>query len=340
MARIQQARGELLAALHTVGDDWDSPDADLQQVYVHALQIDDALQEEAAAYQQLVNQAALLSKQRLERSEDVQASAEALREWEASWQQTIDQSVLNADVTPQSIDDLLQDHDRLAAACEEAETLERSIEASKEYLSKFVAQVQRLVGQCSGQLSPEHRSVSLVNAITACNELYRLSQRAKEQWEVATVKRQDLQEVQQLVADYQSKIEVAEAILARLCQESGCTERSELALYERQATAKSELLTRLKAVEDQLRTLAGVQPLENFEEECQEVAPDQMELVLLARRQELEASEAEMNAAQQAVGRLSAELAQIGHSSRRSICARNCRPDSLRCDATQINLAN
>ncbi len=55
---IHNARAELIAALQSVGDDWDASAADLAAIHARALQVDETLQAEAVAYQNRMNQVA------------------------------------------------------------------------------------------------------------------------------------------------------------------------------------------------------------------------------------------------------------------------------------------
>ncbi len=117
---IHNARAELIAALQSVGDDWDASAADLVAIHARALQVDETLQAEAVAYQNRMNQVALLATQLVVRKEECKSSDAELQDWECRWQKAIEDSALHSQVTPQSIDDLLQAHDRLAAARDEA----------------------------------------------------------------------------------------------------------------------------------------------------------------------------------------------------------------------------
>ncbi len=315
-AAIHHARAELIAALQSVEDEWDESRSDLCQLHARALQVDESLQMEATAYQNRVNELALLSKQLQERQEERKSSETQLKEWQSSWQKAIDASLLNDQVTPQSIDDLLQDYDRLAAARDEASTLESSISTIQQFLQQYVDRVSKVAQACSGHLATEHRSVTHANAVSAASELNRKLQRAKGQQDVANEKRKSLAEVGQLIADYQVKIDVAEATLARLCSESGCESRADLAEYERRATAKSELIARIQSLTDKLQALAPMQSLDPFREECESVIAEDLDSLQLRLQQELEAAESMVNVAQQTLGRLDAELKQIGSSSK------------------------
>ncbi len=99
--------------------------------------------------------------------------------------------------------------------------LESSLSGIRDYLNQYVERVTRIAKHCETQLSAEHRSVARDNVVAAVNELNRKTQQAKAQKDVAFAKQQSLEEVQRLVVEYQSKIEIAEATLTRLCSESG-----------------------------------------------------------------------------------------------------------------------
>ncbi len=87
-----------------------------------------------------------------------------------------------------------------------------------------------------------------------------------------------------------------------------------MAEYERRAIAKSDLLSRLTALNDKLQAHASGQSLEQFREECEAVMTEDIESLLSELHEEVAATESAMNTAQQSLGRIKAELERIGSS--------------------------
>jgi uncharacterized protein YhaN len=185
----------------------------------------------------------------------------------AAWGQLMAELGLSADASPGELTDYLTGLELCLKQVDDAERLDARIQGIDADGVQFRAQVDTLLAR----LAPELRGRPVEEAVLQLHaRLVRQREDQSRRDELDSQSRRAQQEVQQA----QAAIQAADAVLAELCREAGCTEPDQLAAVEQRVQEHRALGRQLSEVETELVTAGDGLGIEALQEEAGQVDRD------------------------------------------------------------------
>lgn len=198
---------------------------------------------------------------------EVKTRQDERADWLAAWGALTAELGLAADAGPGELTDFLTGLDTCLKQLGEAERLDARIQGIDADGVQFRDQVDALLARLAPDLRgrPVEESVLQLHA-----RLVRQREDQSRRDELDSQSRRAQQEVQQA----QAAIQAADAVLAELCREAGCTDPDQLAAVEQRVQEHRELGRQLSEVEIELVTAGDGLGIEALQEEAGQVDRD------------------------------------------------------------------
>lgn len=307
--RLAQQRGSLASALAAIGVSVPLDDESLSDLIEHAQGALDAQQELASARKRLQKDLAERDADQPALAERVEAAEAALLRWQGRWARSMERLGLSDDASPAQANAVLARLAELADKRSKAEANHRRVDAIARDADQFARDVRGLAARVARDLAP-----ASPEAVAA-----ELSERLKEARATAQHRAhlsERFEHEDEAIRDAEKTIREMKGRLAALCREARCQSEDGLPALEQQSEQRRQLESQLAALDQQLRLLAGAEPLGAFLAEAESADPDALDADLVHLEESVQALERDKGACDQAIGAEQTILAGMDGSAR------------------------
>ncbi len=244
------------------------------------------------------------------------AAISASDQWESQWLAAIKPLSVVGDVTPTSVDSLLQTVEQITALRRDVNDFGRTRQRHIESQAAFEASVVEVASRC-GVTSVEQRDFNNIIDLVGWMQKSVSEQREKQS------KRQFLQsQLNKLTSELASANSESESLLQQLqslCREADCESIDQLPDRERSSTTRRELERVVSDIEGTLLVLAGAQSLSEFEAESKNCNVESIDIEAKAISEEIDLLEILYEEGLRSVGKWEEEVRRMDDSPKASL---------------------
>ena len=235
---------------------------DLLRLYDEASALSRSMTEGKRQYDQLCEKRDGLKEELPEAQSRAESSRAQAQRWEENWQKATSAFVDAPNRSPEVVVSLLSKIDTLCDQRKERNILARRIRSIDEdddrYRDKVLRTMKKLEFDAASSIENDGDVWGIVQT------LYDRLQHERSQSNHRDSLSEQVAKTKQEISTAQRQVEELDGMLAKLCEEAGCEETSELIGVERLSDQKRERQASLDSVEDQLRILAAGVDLHEF----------------------------------------------------------------------------
>ena len=238
---------------------------------------------------------------------DLKKHERQYQQWQDQWHELLSQIAVTPSANPKDIHGIIRQIDEVQLLRQKRDSITASLQTLKRNQHDYHSRVEAIASQLEIDLAQEDLT-SFVKQLSSQSEEFQKGDNEREL-------------LDQHVEALEQKIRVASederSLLAQLhvlCIEAGADDVSELPAIEQTSAKRRELDRDLQTIDQQLRALAGAEPLDAFIEHASEQDPASLEIELSKSEAELERLQQRWAAALETVGRLRGEVEQMDAS--------------------------
>ncbi|MCA9132053.1 MAG: AAA family ATPase [Planctomycetales bacterium] len=264
--------------------------------------------EKLASERRVVAQKLRELRPKLTRRKDAAAEAQAAVElWRTQWASAVAQLGLEGDAEPAVANSVIESIDELLSLIEKGEDTRHRIAGIDRDAEQFATVVSGLLSQLATdllELPVEQAVADLYDRLEATGK----AQTKCDGWS------EQLQQEEAKRANAAAQVLHWQSALQAMCREAGCESPEELPAAELRSTTKREWESELLAIDEQLVTLAGGMPLEEFIADAGQQDPDQVNAHLDALKDEIGQLEQRKSDESETIGAERTELRRMDGS--------------------------
>jgi uncharacterized protein YhaN len=267
--------------------------------------------EEKAAQQRVE-----LERERLRLQEEIAAAGARmradetdLRRWKSEWANAVEPLGIGSDARPAEAGAVMEELGRLFHHLDEAEKLQKRLEAMRQDTEAFARNVRLLAQRVAGDLvqtPPGEAALELQRRLHAARD----AQSRRE-----ALSRQ-IEEAEERLRTAEGTIAAVQASLTDMCLEACCATPAELPSAERCSAERCRLEARLGRENERLLQLGGGAGVDDFIREASEVDPDGIGGEILRLKEDLRQLTARKSELDQRIGSARAELGRMDGGNR------------------------
>jgi uncharacterized protein YhaN len=238
---------------------------------------------------------------------DLKKHERQYQQWQDQWHELLSQIAVTPSANPKDIHGIIRQIDEVQLLRQKRDSITASLQSLTRNQHDYHSRVEAIASQLTIDFAQDDLT-SFVKQLSSQSEEFQKCDNEREL-------------LDQHVEALEQKIRVASederSLLAQLqvlCIEAGANDVSELPAIEQTSAKRRELDRDLKTIDQQLRALAGAEPLDSFIENASEQDPASLEIELSKSEAELERLQQRWAAALETVGRLRGEVEQMDAS--------------------------
>lgn len=229
---------------------------------------------------------------------------EGVEDWQRQWGEILQELGLSERETPGGVEDFFKDLEDCLNHLEKAEDFRKRIIGIERDADHLKDKVQGLLRRVAPDLMP-------FDIDQAIERLSGLLSRARKDAVTMETCRDEIEKAENEIRQATFQVEIAEAELTELCKIAGCDRQEDLEEAERRWQERLRLEERVEEEEERLRRLALGQSLEDFEDQADQVDPDEIPGQLQGISEELEKVNQQISDLSERIGIERTELSRM-----------------------------
>ncbi|MDR3633222.1 MAG: AAA family ATPase [Isosphaeraceae bacterium] len=305
--RVALHRRSVGAALDALGRAEAKPAESLSDLLEHAEAALEAILEAASARKRLQKDMAEREAEQPALEERAEVAEAALQRWQERWARAMERLGLAADASPAQANAVLVRLAELADKRAKTQDNRRRIEAIAREATEFGADARALAERVAPDLAAAGTEIIAAELGERLKNARSAAQRHAHRTEL-------LDQEEQTLRNAEKTIQEMKGCLAALCREARCASEDDLPELEQRSERRRLAEQQLAALDQQLRLLAGPEPLDAFLAEAEAADPDQLDVEIARLDESAQTLEREKEDCDQAIGRESTILARMDGS--------------------------